>query len=397
MTYTLEKQTMTKAKVVKFLELLSETDLPIVTMMPLLHDTLKAYIPSYEVWVFLVNEQMEPTEYYGEKIPNNIHHLINRSGDQFASNTFEQNDSAEKPQEKTMDPASFQSFFAQERRYGNLLKLTKEYLEGATYQHIFKPVGIHYVVGASVIVEVKPTAIVGIFRQEHEPAFTEADATLVGEIYPLLVKIFSRKDTPKPRTLSTPRFFEKSTMLVVDDQGKIIFKKRDAFQLLSSALASKSRFLLNQENTIPPQCVLFNEKLKESASELIDVTLDVPFGHLILRSYELDSADDTVTHYGVHIDFYGDVGEALLHYLRVAGFPPSLMKIAYFIGTGESIEKVATRLSIKKSSMKTYLNRLYQAFYVSNIDDFREALLESTKEYLQKQTARRHFLMQFSR
>lgn len=75
MTYTLEKQTMTKAKVVKFLELLSETDLPIVTMMPLLHDTLKAYIPSYEVWVFLVNEQMEPTEYYGEKTPK----LINKT------------------------------------------------------------------------------------------------------------------------------------------------------------------------------------------------------------------------------------------------------------------------------------------------------------------------------
>lgn len=154
------------AKTKKFLHLLADTDLPTVTLMPLLVDTLKSLIPAYEVSVIHVNQNTEPTTYYTEKFDERSHDLFSEVGNELANNELRYDDS------NAFDPAAYHVLFQQPTPYGNLVPVTQAYLNGATYRFFFEPNGIYHVLDVLIKDGDKPIAVIGLFRQKHEPAFT---------------------------------------------------------------------------------------------------------------------------------------------------------------------------------------------------------------------------------
>lgn len=386
---------MTVAKTKKFLRLLADTDIPTVTLMPLLVDTLKSLIPAYEVSVIHVNENTEPTTYYTEKFNEDSHDLFSQAGDKLATN----HQTAHKH-----DPAAFDVLFKQDTPYGNLVPVTEAFLAGANYQHFFKPNGIYHALDVLIKDDDKPIAVIGLFRQKHEPAFTKKDVKLIGDVHATLCRLFLRDvkvDVPSSR-----RFLEKSTMVTVDEHGNIIGKAPDAMRLLTSALACKSRELLSKDNVLPASCLAFRTQVQKalSASQSNDevqndVYLAAPFGRLHLRAYTLaqDTSQENTTHYGIHIDFYGDIAEALLAYLRATPLSARLIEIAYLVAMGMNTNVLKQHLSLTYNSLKTYLNRLYVHFDVRDFDALKMRVIEHARLHAFRQSERRHLLMQFLR
>lgn len=382
---------MTPAKTHKFLRLLATTDIPTVTLMPLLVDTLKALIPSYEVSIIHVNEHTEPTTYYTEKFDAISHEMFSKVGHELANNQLHYDDT------NAYDPAAYSVLFKAKTPYGNLVPVSDAYLNGATYRYFFAPNGIYHVLDILIKDQDKPIAVIGLFRQQHEAAFTQKDVNTIGKLYATLCQLFIREQTIE--TNAERRFLEKSTMVTVDENGVIINKAPEAMRLLSSALACKARELLSHDKILPSSCLAFRQQVQkvlqpEPHNAQQKVYLAAPFGRLLLRAYPLEQVSDA-QQYGIHIDFYGDIAEAVLAYLRTTSLPYKLLEIAFFISMGDSSEKLQARLNLSYNSLKTYLNRLYVFFDISDFNRLKNTLIQRARKHATAQNERRHLLVQF--
>lgn len=368
-----------RAKNIKFLRLLADSDLSALTLMPLLTDTLKSLIPAYEVAVIHVNERAEPTTYYTEKFSPNSHEMFTEAGHELANNTLRYDDSNAK------DPAAFQVLFEQPQAVGNLVPVTAEYLAGATYRFFFQPNGIYHVLDIAIKAGNQPIAIIGLFRQKNEPAFTAKDVQLVEKIYDILCHILMKTTSVAD---NSRLFIEASTLITVDDSGAIVAAAPDAESILCHALACKERAILSKDKQLPPSCLAFQRNVMQLVSkETAETYLDVPFGRLHLRAYPL--ADSPTAACGIHIDFYGDIAEALLAYLRTTELSAKLIEIAYFAALGHDLPALQQRLTLQYSSLKTYLNRIYSVFNVGDLSSLRQTLTEQAQQFTKQQRQRR--------
>lgn len=375
---------MTPIKTTKFLKLLSQTELPTETLMPLLVDTLKALIPVLGVSVIRLNEQAEPTTYYTEIFDQESCHKFDMDGHRFASGDFPQANNT------NTDPAAFCELFRHETPYGNLVPVSEAYLQGATYQYLFKPNNIYHVLDIEVKDKAKPVAILGLFREKKDPAFSNKELAIVGQIYTNLCLLFNRKTPEISHEQSEQWFLEKSTMITTDASGAIIAEAPEAIGLISNALACQSRAILNEQQVLPSQCLAFQQKVKSALSSLDNsVYLATPFGRLHLRAYPLGSTPNP-ERYGIHIEFYGDISEALLAYLRTVALPAKLIEIAYYVGMAKQFSELKAFLGLQNSSFKTYLSQLYAFFAVSDYEMLKAHLVQSAKQYAAEHNLRRH-------
>lgn len=332
--------------------------------MPLASETLKRIIPSFSLSMIRVDELCAPTTHYSEHFDEFSHQLFASAGHVFSA--------------RSDDPAAFSNLLRGSKPFGNLIDGRKEFLEGATYQHLFKRNGIHHVLDLALRDAEGPIGILGIFREADAPAFTRADLVQVAEFYPWLVHAL--------RAESRASQFDEvdSALLVATPSGRIEFASALARDWLGDALGGPERGLLLNDGLLPAavraladQVARVRRRTPGRAHDASPPTLTLPVagGRLRLRAYPLGS-DAAGERLGVQLSLEVDRTVRLLRSLEDAELPPQLRRLALAYWYGLEPKAVCGLLGITASTLKTYRKELYARLGVTS----NKALLEHLEQ-----------------
>lgn len=340
------------------LRLLLGSGVDLFTQMPLTSEALKRLIPSFSLSMIRVDENCAPTTHYSEHFDEFSHQLFSASGHVFAA--------------AGDDPAAFGNLLKHPKPFGTLIDGRPEFINGATYQHLFQRNGIHHVLDLALRDNAGPIGILGIFRERDARAFTRADVAKVAEFYPWLVHALRAETRPS-------RFDEvDSAMLVATPSGRIEYATPLARDWLGDALVGDERALLLRDDQLPDAlralCQRCAQTQRRHPGRGHDVTpptltLRVAGGRLRLRAYPLEGQ---VERYGVQLTLELDRSMRIHHALEAARIPPQLRRLAVGFWDGLEAPALAALMDITPATLKSYRKELYARLAVSS----NKALLE---------------------
>ncbi len=350
------------------LRLLLNSGVDLFGQMPLTSEALKRIIPSFSLSMIRVDQTCAPTTHYSEHFDEFSHQLFASAGHVFSA--------------RSDDPAAFGNLLRSPRPFGNLIDGRPEFIEGATYQHLFKRNGIHHVLDLALRDEAGPIAILGIFRERDAAPFTRAEVAEVAQFYPWLVHAL--------RAEARSAVFDEvdSALLVATPQGRIEFASALARDWLGDALGGAERGTLLQHNLLPDAvralCTQCAQLQRSRARRSLDVTpptmtLPVAGGQLRLRAYPLNG-EGGEQRYGVQLSLELDRAARLLRALEEANVPPQLRRLALAYWHGLEPKVVCGLLGITASTLKSYRKELYARLSVSSNAALIERLNTAAKQ-----------------
>lgn len=344
--------------------------------MPFTSEALKRLIPSFSLSMIRVDETCAPTTHYSEHFDEFSHQLFASAGHVFSA--------------RSDDPAAFGNLLRGPKPFGNLIDGRAEFINGATYQHLFKRNGIHHVLDLALRDEAGPIGILGIFREQDAAAFTRADVAQVAAFYPWLVHALRAE-------ARTSRFDEVDSALVVaTSQGRIEFASSLARDWLGDALGGAERGLLLDGGLLPgavralcDQCARMQCTHPGRGTRVVPPTLTLPVagGRLRLRAYPMHG-EGGAQRFGLQLSLEVDRTVRMLRALEEINMPPQLRRLALSYWHGLEAKVICGLLGITASTLKSYRKELYARLSVSS----NKALLERLDDVAQRSTLdlRRH-------
>ncbi len=349
---------MSRRNDLAMLRMLCTSGIDVLTFMPLASAYLRRLIPAFSLSMIRVDPNCVPQEHYSEYFDAFSHKLFSSAGAYFSA--------------PTDDPAAFANLLrVRDRRpYGNLVELPPGYLEGPIYQMLFKRNGIHHVLDVAIRDETRPLAILGIFREQDSPAFTEQDVDVIGTLYPYLVHALAAQ--PVPAVFDE----QDSAMLIVDAHGKIQWASAQAREWLEDASPLQDRKALIDSDVLPSACQHLYQVLKvghrrqEGEAPAPTMTLPVPGGRLRLRAYGLAGASmGEVQHpscIGIQLSLEVHRGLRVQHLLHKSGLSPQQCRIAWRIWNGDKLAEIRDAMGLSANTAKAYQRDLYGRMQVTN-------------------------------
>ncbi len=335
------------------LRLLLGSGVDLFSQMPLTSEPLKRLIPSFSLSMIRVDERCAPQTHYSEYFDEFSHQLFATAGHAFAA----AND----------DPAAFGHLLRHPRPFGTLIDGRPEFINGATYQHLFKRNGIHHVLDVALRDDAGPIGILGIFREKEAQPFTRSDVARVAELYPWLVHALRAETRPS-------RFDEiDSAMLVANVSGRIEFATPLARHWLGDAIGSEERSLLLREDLLPEalRALCARSSLMKSARPgrghaltPPTLTLRVAGGRLRLRAYPLEGSGGE--RFGVQLSLELDRSLRIIRALEDARVPPQLRRLALAYWNGLESDDITQWLDITQATLKSYRKELYARLSVTS-------------------------------
>jgi len=296
-----------------------------------------------------VDGSCAPREHYSEYFDEFSHHLFAQHGHEFSA--------------RGGDPASFGNLLRNPRPVGSLIAGGPTFWDGATYQHLFQRNGIHHVLDVAVRDDAGPLAILGIFREESAPAFTEAEVRTVNEIYPSLVHAF--------RAPALPARFDEldSAILVTDVQGQIEWASPSARAWLEDASGGHERATLMDRGVLPAACRLLVQRLSSGGSPTM--TLPLAGGRLRLRAYGLTPFTAALQGAPVAIELRLEMHHTLkvLSALEASRLSPRQCHLALGYLQGKTPAELADDLGLAPSTLKSYQRDLYARLDVNTREE----------------------------
>ncbi len=334
--------------------MLLSSGVDVLGQMPLASETLKRIIPSFSLSMIRVDEGCAPTTHYSEHFDEFSHQLFSSAGHVFAANSD--------------DPAAFGNLLRGAKPYGTLIDGRQAFLEGATYQHLFKRNGIHHVLDVALRDASGPIGILGIFREADAPPFTRADVLQVAEFYPWLVHAL--------RAEARSSHFDEvdCALLVATPTGRVEFASALARDWLGDALGGPERGLLLNEGLLPVAVRALAEQVERGRQhhpgrghDVVPATLTLPVagGRLRLRAYPL-SAEGGAQRIGVQLSLEVDRTVRLLQSLEETDLPPQLRRLALASWHGLEPKVICGLLGITASTLKSYRKELYSRLEVTS-------------------------------
>lgn len=351
-----------------------------MTLMPLASETLKRLVPSFSLSMIRVDESCAPQHHYSEYFDEVSHQTMASGGHHFTAHRD--------------DPASFGTLLRRPIPYGNLVNPPPSYYSGVIYEHFFKRNGIHHVLDVALRDASGPLGILGIFREQHAPAFTRSDVALVHELYPLLVHACVAKP-------AQGQFDEVHTaMIVASEQGAILFASEQARRWLEDACGSSERAALMERGMLPAACRALWKSLAEHQSGRLrrgarlrrvpTLALPVPGGRLRLRAYPMEpNATEQLGTIGVHLTLEVSRELRVLRVLEAAALSPQLRRVALGLWNGKQPGELCVELGVSANTFKSYRKELYARLAVNSVIELVEHLNARAAEV--SFDLRRHF------
>ncbi|MGV3623882.1 MAG: hypothetical protein ACO1OB_23900 [Archangium sp.] len=329
------------------MRLLLGSGVDLFTQMPLTSEALKRLIPSFSLSMIRVDERCAPQTHYSEHFDEFSHDLFASAGHVFAA--------------ASDDPAAFGTLLRHPKPFGTLIDGRPEFINGATYQHLFKRNGIHHVLDVALRDDAGPLGILGIFREQDARPFTSADVARVADFYPWLVHALRAETRPS-------RFDEvDSAMLVATPSGHIEFATSLAREWLGDAIGSDERTLLLRGDLLPEairalcaRCQTM-QSLRPGRGHALTpptLTLRVAGGRVRLRAYPL-AGHGGAARFGVQLSLELDRRVRLLRALEEAALPPKLRQLALASWDGAEPEALPEVLGVTPATLKSYRKELY--------------------------------------
>lgn len=336
------------------LRLLLGSGVDLFTQMPLTSEALKRLIPSFSLSMIRVDERCAPQTHYSEHFDEFSHQLFASAGHVFAA--------------AGDDPAAFGNLLRKPKPFGTLVDGRPEFINGATYQHLFKRNGIHHVLDVALRDDDGPIGILGIFREEDARPFTRADVAKVADFYPWLVHALRAETRPS-------RFDEvDSAMLVATASGRIEFATPLAREWLGDAVGSDERTLLLRGDLLPEavralcgRCQVMQSGRPGRGHPLTPptLTLRVAGGRVRLRAYPL-AGEAGAERFGVQLTLELDRRVRMMRALEEAGVPPRLRQLAIASWDGVDPEQLPRLLEVTPATLKSYRKELYGRLAVTS-------------------------------
>lgn len=366
---------ITRKRTLASLRMLLSSGIDLMTQMPVLSEEIKRLLPSFSLSMIRVDERGAPHEHYSEYFDEASHQLFSSAGHEFAASHE--------------DPAAFGYLLRHPKPYGTLIDLPPGYLEGATYQHLFKRNGIHHVMDLALRDSGGPLGILGIFREKKAPPFTRADVVTVSQIYGHLVHACAARPT-------TGAFDETEGALVVTTrQGQVRWLSPLAKRWLEDASGGVERARLMEADMLPEACRRLcrlleqnqagpSSRRREQGSTPATMTLPVAGGRLRLRAYDLfpGRVQEGEALVGIQLHLELHRGLRLMKALSTFDLPPQLRQVAWGLWNGLAASEIASTLGVTASTMKSYRKELYARLEV----DSHDALLRLLDERAQTAT-----------
>jgi DNA-binding CsgD family transcriptional regulator len=357
-----------------FLKQLSTSGLDLLTQMPVVAESLRRLIPAFSLSMIRVDEHCAPQHHYSEYFDEFSHQLFAESGHHFSA--------------RTDDPAAFSNLLARPVPFGNLVRPTAAFFEGATFQHLFKRNGIHQVLDVALRDGAGPLGILGIFREESARPFTRSDVAMVAQLYPHLVHACAARPTLEALNRGGAEYDEVgSGLLVVDRAGNIQFASSQARLWLEDASGGPERAAITNHGRLPDAC---RELLRcwEHAQrgrtlgrgESVDVPticLALPGGRLRLRAYALAGDANALGEHGligVQLSLEMDHELRIRTALGQAPITPQQRRIALSLWRGHDAPMIRQELGVSAGTLKSYQKDLYARLGVSSVTQLRKLL-----------------------
>lgn len=337
----------------------------VMSQMPAVSDAIKTLVPSFSLSMIRVDERSAPRHHYSEHFDEASHRLFAESGHLFAL--------------ASDDPAAFGNLLDPRRRpYGKLIETTDAFLQGGTYQHLFRRNGIHHVLDVAIRDARGPLGILGIFREEKAPRFTLGDVNMVAKLYPWLVHAFAahRATVRGPGDEASRGLLAydeiDSAMIVASGQGVIQWASDRARAWLEDASAGADRALLmNRPSRLPEACRALCKTWnagRRTGSSLRDgaapptLALPLPGGRLRLRAYGLAAEHDGASDgafVGIQLSLEMSRGVRVVTALERSALTPQQRRVAFGLWMGKRPKEICEQLGLSAATLKSYQKALY--------------------------------------
>jgi hypothetical protein len=341
------------------LRLILHSGIDVMTQMPVTSEILKRLIPSFSLSMIRVNNACEPQEHYSEYFDEFSHRLFAEQGHLFSA--------------QTDDPAAFGNLLRGTRTCGNLIHNSPEYLQGGTYQHLFKRNGIHHCLDIAVRDANGPLAILGIFREEGAVAFTADDVILSSDFYASLVHAFRA-----PNDLD---LFEEtdSAIILLDPSGGIEFATPSALAWLEDASAGTERALLMDRQALPEACRVLAKRLRAGENPML--FLPVPGGRLRLRAYGMTpfSTGELKERIAIQLQLEMNTRLRVIRALEASPLTNQLRRVALAHFDGLEPKEICASLNITQHTLKSYQKDLYARLDVNSSVELVKLLTAQSK------------------
>lgn len=363
---------MTRNRTLASLRMLLSSGIDLMIQMPVVSEEIKRLLPSFSLSMIRVDERGAPQEHYSEYFDEASHQLFASAGHEFAASDH--------------DPAAFGYLLRHPKSYGTLIDLPPGYLEGATYQHLFRRNGIHHVMDLALRDSGGPLGILGIFREKKAPRFTRSDIVTVSQIYGHLVHACAARQT-------TGAFDETDGALVVSTrQGQVRWLSPLAKHWLEDASAGVERAKLMKDGMLPAACRRLcrlldqnqagpSSRRSEQGSAPATMTMPVAGGRLRLRAYDLSPVrlqeGEALVGIQLHLELHR--GLRLMKALSSLDLPPQMRHVAWGLWNGLAASEIASTLGVTASTMKSYRKELYARLEVDSLDALVRLLDERVK------------------
>lgn len=397
---------MTNNQTWQQIRLICSSGLPPLTVMPILSEALHEVLPCLSFTFILTDQHAKPLAYYAENMNEDTHKLFCEKGDVLTS--------------AQGDPANFPYLFGLPNDYANLLNPPDEYFEGSVYTNFFAPNGIQHFIDMTVSHHDKPLVMIGIFREKvgrrsrKDAGFSSKEIATLPLLYSHIKHLSLSSSSLEVRDnlvdnanakafglkvdeevldnnglaeilsgcVSSRAVVNKSASITVNANGDVLFASDDAIELLTQGLVVKHRYLLNYQYNIQPivrfLCQSLERKLQHSSHNPPVYHLSVPNGILVIRAYgmhALAKARGVPEYYTIHIELVQPLRLRTLYQLKNYKLSPKAMSVAWFISIGLDNTQVCERLSIKQSTLRSYLKVLYNRLNVNSHTQLKQKLI----------------------
>lgn len=358
--------------------------------MPILSETLHKVLPCLSFTFIFTDQQAKPLAYYAENIDESTHKLFSEKGDLLTS--------------EQGDPASFPYLFKLPNAYGNMLNPPAQYYKGSIYTNFLAPNGIQHFIDMTISHNDVPLVMIGIFREKsgnktyQNSGYSKKEIALLPLLYSHLKHLSLSASSLETRdnlldsvnskafglSLDDNEIKDKvmtemltgcehntsvdnmSASITVDANGNILFASEAAITLLKQGLSVKHRYLLEYQYSMQPLiklvCQSLQRKFAHSYTSPPVRYLSVPNGILTIRAYRMNaltSAHGLPEYYSIHLELVQPTRLRILYQPTKYQLSPKVMSVAWLISIGLSNIEVCARLSIKPSTLRSYLKVLY--------------------------------------
>ena len=343
--------------------------LPPQTLAPSLLPVLRRLIPSHSAAVFWVDERMEMTGLYAERLlpPE----AMARYYDKHYKNTISGFPAAFGARAAAPDPVSIHQLSESER--------ASDY-----FREILAKLDAYQILYGVLQTDSAPIGQISFYRGEHDAPFSNADkAMLRGLLRYLAVGL--RPQRPLVQPVEQAQIVEEWLGIITPD-GTTVSASADWSRLVRLlAMKAVDPRRAREEGQVVAEflrevCRRLN-KTDGSAADLVDLEYETPWGRFRVRAYRLPNPQPgRPENVGLLIGRFEPRALALARGTGASKLTPQQREVALLLAEGKSNQEIARSLALTFNTASYHVKQVFARLQVHNREEVEGVLLRLARE-----------------